>query len=248
MFMHADDEEEAEVDSPKVAPAAPQAEHTSRWQSSAADTDPVPATTEQHQQQSSSKRTTADSVLECMLQDVSSSAMPRPHSGAAAEAGPSDVSNTDSSVLNAWLHDSSHANVAAEQPSTSKPVHDCTSRRSSASEAAAEQASESSHADQTLIGHRSTADSVLESMLIAVEDEAAQAIGDSLLDTVLAEVAGAASRQRTTADSILDTMVDDLASSKADADVGPDSLLSARHQDGHMQRQLQAVSFLVVLC
>ena len=75
---------------------------------------------------------------------------------------------------------------------------------------------------------RPTADSVLSDILDDVE-EAEQASVDTLLDGVLNEVAGAASRQRTTADSVLDAMLNDLAISQP------------------MQAQANAVSFLRVL-
>jgi len=51
---------------------------------------------------------------------------------------------------------------------------------------------------------------------------------DSLLDGVLNEVVGAASRQRTTADSVLDAMLDDVSASRLLSQEGMPS-----HSDGH---------------
>ncbi|KAL0055976.1 hypothetical protein WJX82_006293 [Trebouxia sp. C0006] len=68
---------------------------------------------------------------------------------------------------------------------------------------------------------RHTADSVVDAVL---REESV----DSLLDGVLNEVVGAASRQRTTADSVLDAMLDDVSASRLLSQEGMPS-----HSDGH---------------
>lgn len=178
--------------------AAAKAPALSRRSSAVADTLAVPS--------GSSRRDTADSVLEAVLREVAlpSAAAAQLSARVAGHSGPTGAPHAPAGLV---THDP-----------------ECS--------------------DSARAGPRSTADSVLDYVLDDIE-EADQASVDSLLDGVLNEVAGAASRQRTTADSVLDAMLDDMSSSRGPAQEGMPSR-SAEQRTGHMahlhQDQAQAVS------
>lgn len=212
---------------------------------------PLPASTQQH---ASSRRTTTDIVLDRLLHEVDEPSVSRRRTAEQATAQPSDTgsrsaADTTQPAVLTW------GNSAGPQPAASNPIQSSNSRRSSVSGAAAASANPLlSHADdfQAPAGHRSTVDSVLASVLNEVEheveDEADQASVDSLLDGVLAEVAGAASRQRTTADSVLDAMLDDMANSSVDGQGVMRRQFSGMYsaQASHsQQQQLQGVRHLL---
>lgn len=196
-----------------------------------------------------------------MLQEVGSSAVSRQPSAVQTAAQPSDAGrrNTADTMLHAVPNQGNKTSEA--QLAASTPMQGSNSRRNSASEGTASVNPFPRHADQAQApaGRRSTAESVLASVLDEVENEvddggegdADQASVDSLLDGVLAEVAGAASRQRTTADSVLDAMLDDVTTGQMrvhEADMRRQSSGQYSIQTGHLQQQqLQAVGHLLVL-
>ena len=215
----------------------------------------MPASIQQH---SSSRRTTTDSVLDRLLREVDEPSLSRRHTAEQATAQLSDAGRRSTADTTQRAVPNS-GNGTGPQPAASSPIH---SRRSSASGAGAASGAASvnpllTHADQTQapVGHRTTTDSILASVLDQVEhevneDDADRASVDSLLDGVLAEVAGAASRQRTTADSVLDAMLDDMADGSMDGQSAmrrqSSGLCDA--QAGHSQQpQLQGVRHLSVL-
>ncbi|DBB03911.1 TPA: hypothetical protein ACH3X1_012996 [Trebouxia sp. C0004] len=179
--------------------------------------------------QPSSTRSTTDSVLDKTLLEVESRSctVSRQPSGVAdTPAAPCDSRrHTADSVLDAVLREVTQPDAAAPQPSTSSVTQNGYTRgmQSSAHPTAA------GHMQDVLDqpGHRPTVDSVLDDVLADFE-EAEQESVDSLLDEVLDEVAGAASRQRTTADSMLDAMLDDVSTSRL-----PSQESMPRHSHGH---------------
>ena len=182
--------------------------------------------------QPSSARTTTDSVLDTTLLQVErrSCAVSRQPSGVAdALAAPSDSRrHTADSILDAVLRGVTQPDAAAPQPSTSATQNGATRGMQSSAHPMA-----IGHMQDVLdrSGHRPTADAVLDDVLADVE-EAEQGSVDSLLDGVLDEVAGAASRQRTTADSVLDAMLDDMSTSRLLSQEG-----MPKHSDGHQTDQ-----------
>ena len=231
---------------------AQQAEHALHRPSSSVERDSVPSVPAQCQ--TSSKRTTTDSVLDRLLHEVDAAALFRePTAAQATSIPPSDAGrrNTADTVLHTVP--SQGNNTTGPQLTASNPMQSSNSRRSSASGAAGGVQPLLSRLDpvKAQSGRRSTTDSVLASVLDEVEheveDDAAQASIDSLLDGVLTEVAGAASRQRTTADSVLDAMLDDISSSQMDVQSNMERQSSSEHSaqaDRLQQQQLQAVSCL----
>ena len=194
--------------------------------------------------QPSSTRTTSDSVLDRTLLEVESRSctVSRQPSGMADTlAAPSDSRrHTADSVLDAVLWEVTQPDAAAPQPSTTSAPQNGATRgpHSSGHPMVADHIQDV--LDQPV--HRPTADAVLDDMLANVE-EAEQESVDSLLDGVLDEVVGAASRQRTTADSVLDAMLDDVSASRLLSQEG-----MPRHcvdQMPHLQQgQAQPVSLL----
>lgn len=196
--------------------------------------------------QPSSTRTTTDSVLDRTLLEVESRscAVSRQPSGMADTlAAPGNSRrHTADSVLDAVLREVTQPHAAAPQPSTTSASQNGATRglQSSAHPMAA------GHMQDVLDqpSHRPTADAVLDDMLADVEGAEQESV-DSLLDGVLNEVVGAASRQRTTADSVLDAMLDDMSDSRLLSQEG-----MPRHSDGHridqrphlQQEQAQPVS------
>lgn len=248
-MRHADGEQDPAFEVADASQTAQQAAHALH---APVDRDSVPAST---QHLSGSRRTTTDSVLDRVLHEVEGSSLPRQHSAAQVLAHPCGAGRryTADTTLPATPNPGSSS---GPQLAASNPMQSGSSRRSSASEGTASVNPLLSHADpiQATAGHRSTADSVLASVLdeveAEVEDEADQASVDSLLDGVLAEVAGAACRQRTTADSVLDAMLDNMASDSADGqgDMGRQSSGVYSAPPGHLpQQQLQGVRHLSVL-
>ena len=223
-----------------AADPALQASHSSEQAGNPDTLLPDPAAAARYQ--ASSKRTTTDSVLDRMLNDISTAGLSRQPSAAARQARAPPGSNTAHD-----LHDAAHHTDAVQQPSTSKPLQSSTSssRRNSFSNADSAAAAFIRPADAAhpQTGLRVTADSALDGVLRQVEDDADQASVDSLLDGVLEQVAGAVTRQRTTADSVLDAMLDDLAGSQADALADASCKSKDDAQEDHMlQPHIQAVS------
>lgn len=243
----ADDEQEAASRGVDASQIAQQAAHALRGP---VPRDSVPASTQQH---SSSRRTTADSILDRLLREIDEPSVAR-RTAEQATAQPS-VDGSCSTADTTLPAVPTLGSDTGPQPAASNPKQSSNSRRTSASGAAANVNPLLSHANysQDPAGHRSTVDSVLASVLDQVEhevneDEADQASVDSLLDGVLAEVAGAASRQRTTADSVLDAMLDDMANSGMDGQAVMRRQVSGMYsaQASHLQQQqLQGVRHLL---
>lgn len=200
-----------------------------------ADTSSAPDVHQTH----GSRRTTTDSVVDRLLREVGSTApaLSRQHSGGAAPAAaPTSIRHdTADSALSSVVCGRNQSTT----PSTSTAVHNAVSRGNSTAEPDAAGASLLNGVAHS--GRRPTADSVVDDMLDG--DEADRASVDSLLDGVLEEVAGAASRQRTTADSVLDAMLDDLSSSRPGAQAGMASQSPLHHMHQTSQQdQAQGVS------
>lgn len=239
-----DADDEQEVEAPDASHIAQQAEHALHCPGSTVRPDPV---TSAPASQKSSRRTTTDGVLDRLLHEVDASMLPRQDSAAqATNAQPSVTgrrSTADTMLPANQNNDTTGPQLAASNPMQSSSSN---SRRSSASGTAAGVLPLHSHVDhpQAASGYRSTADSVLASVLDEVEHEVegkANHSVDKLLDDVLVEVAGAASRQRTTADSVLDAMLDDMSSSQLEV------ISDIRRQPSgqySVQAGLQAVSHL----
>ena len=215
----------------------------------------VPASEQRH---SSSRRTTTDSVLDRLLHEVDAATLSRQHS--AAQAITAQSSDAGSPAVDSMQHAVPTQGITGPQLAASSSMQSrsstSNSRRNSASGAAVHVQPLLSHAVETQApsAYRSTVDSVLASVLDEVEHEvegeADQASIDSLLNDVLAEVAGAASQQRTTADSVLDAMLDDISSSHLRVQSDTRRQSSSQHsiQADHLQQQqLQAVSCFPVL-
>ena len=212
--------------------------------------DPATSMPALEQRQTSSRRTTTDSVLDRVLHEVDAATLSRQHSAAqAAIAQPSAAGR--SNVADAVLYAVPNQGIPGPQLAASNSMQSSNSRRNSASEAAANVQHSRSQVDETQApsGYRSTTDSVLASVLDEVEHEvegeADQACIDSLMSGVLAEVAGAASQKMTTADSVLDAMLNDVSSSQVGVQSDVRRQSSSQHsiQADHLQhQQLQAVS------
>ena len=198
--------------------------------------------------QKSSRRTTTDGVLDRLLHEVDAAMLPRQHSAVEATSAQPSVtgrrSTADTMLQPNQNNDSTGPQLAASNPMQSSSSSN--SRRTSASGTAADVLPLPSRVEHTqdASGYRSTADSVLASVLDEVEHEvkgtADQSV-DKLLDDVLVGVAGAASQQRTTADSVLDAMLDDMSSGQLEG------LSDMRRQPSgqySVQAGLQAVSRL----
>jgi len=177
----------------------------------------------------SSTRTTTDSVLDRTLLEVESRscAVSRQPSGMADTlAAPSDSRrHTADSVVDAVLREVTQPDAAAPQPSTTSASQNGATRGLQSSGHPMAAGHMQDVFDQP--GHRPTADAVLVDVLADVEGAEQESV-DSLLDGVLNEVVGAASRQRTTADSVLDAMLDDVSASRLLSQEGMPS-----HSDGH---------------
>lgn len=206
----------------------------------------APASEQRH---TSSRRTTTDSVLDRLLHEVDAATLSRQHS--ASQATTAQPSNAGRHDVAATIHAVPNQGITGPQLAASNSMQSksSNSRRNSAFGAAANVQPLLSHVGQTQApsGYRSTSDSVLASVLDEVEHEvegeADQASIDSLLDGVLADVAGAASQQRTTADSVLDAMLDDISSSQMGVQSDRRQSRSQHSVQGdHLhQQQLQAV-------
>ena len=251
---YADDEQEAAFEAPDGSQIAQQAKHALHRPGSTVES--VPSAPASEQRQTSSRRTTADSVLDRLVHEDDAAALSRQHTATQATfVQPSDAGRrrTAEPVLHAVPkpgNNTTGPQLAASNPMQSRSSNS-NSRRSSASGAAASVQPLLRLADPTDApsGCLSTTDlaSVLDEVEREVEVEADQASVDSLLDGVLAEVAGAASRQRTTADSVLDAMLDDISSSQMEvhSNIGGQSNREHNVQaDDLQQQQLQAVSCL----
>ena len=259
--QNADDEHEAAFEAPDASEIARQAEHALHRPSSTEDRDPTTSAPASEPRQTSSRRTTTDSLLDRLLHEVDAATLARQRSAAPiTTAQPCDATRRDKAdAVHAVPNQGMTGPRLAASNSMQSTSSNSNTRRNSASGAAANVQPSLSHDDQTQApsGYRSTADSVLASVLHEVEHEvegeADQASIDSLLDGVLAEVAGTASQQRTTADSVLDAMLDDISSSQMEVQ-SDRRQLSSQHsfQGDHLQQQqLQAVSryllFLVLV-
>ena len=179
--------------------------------------------------QPSSTRTTTDSVLDRTLLEMESRSCTvsrQPSEVADTLAAPSDSRrHTADSVVDAVLREVTQPDAAAPQPSTTSASQNGATRGLQSSGHPVAAGHMQDVFDQP--GHRPTADAVLVDVLADVEGAEQESV-DSLLDGVLNEVVGAASRQRTTADSVLDAMLDDVSASRLLSQEGMPS-----HSDGH---------------